>query len=84
MILSDILYFKTIPGQSNSTSINVNKKKNKINTGRNNSESMCEETNGDLDQIDEWDEQVTNNSISNKLLNNSHDKIESIVIFLCI
>jgi len=74
--------FKTIPGQTNSTLINVNKKKNKINNGRNNSESMCEETNGDLDQIDEWDEHVANNSINNKLLNNSQDKMDYSDLFM--
>ncbi|CAF0769811.1 unnamed protein product [Rotaria sordida] len=74
--------FKTIPGQINSTSININKKKNKINIGRNNSESMCEEINGDLDQIDEWDEQNTNSNISNKLLNNSHEKLDYSDLFM--
>jgi hypothetical protein len=69
--------FKTIPGQ-----INSNKKKNKINIERNNSENMCEETNGDLDQIDEWDEQFTNNNISNKLLNNSQEKIDYSDLFM--
>ncbi|CAF4947381.1 unnamed protein product, partial [Rotaria sp. Silwood1] len=74
--------FKTISGQTNSSSINMNKKKNKINLARNNSESMCEETNGDLDQIDEWDEQTTNNNISNKLLNNSHEKLDYSDLFM--
>ncbi|UJR28475.1 hypothetical protein I4U23_009713 [Adineta vaga] len=71
--------FKIIPGQTNS---NLNKKKNKIFNGRNNSESMCEDGNGDLDQIDEWDEQAANNSISNKLLNNSQDKMDYSDIFM--
>ncbi|CAF4984490.1 unnamed protein product [Rotaria sp. Silwood1] len=74
--------FKTISGQTNSSSINMNKKKNKINLARNNSESMCEETNGDLDQIDEWDEQTTYNNISNKLLNNSHEKLDYSDLFM--
>jgi len=69
--------FKTIPGQTNS-----NKKKNKITLGRNNSETMCEEINGDLDQIDEWDEQSANNNISNKLLNNSQEKIDYSDLFM--
>jgi len=69
--------FKTIPGQTNS-----NKKKTKIILGRNNSESMCDEINGELDQIDEWDEQFTNNSISNKLLNNSQEKIDYSDLFM--
>ncbi|CAF1208474.1 unnamed protein product [Adineta ricciae] len=71
--------FKTIPGQTNS---NVTKKKNKISNGRNNSESMCEETNGELDQIDEWDEQAASNSISNKLLNNSQEKMDYSDLFM--
>jgi hypothetical protein len=40
---------------------------------------MCEETNGisgDPDQLDEWDEQVANNSISNKLLNGTQEKMD--------
>jgi hypothetical protein len=40
---------------------------------------MYEETNGisgDTDQIDEWDEQVNNNSISNKLLNGTQEKMD--------
>ncbi|CAF3438746.1 unnamed protein product [Rotaria socialis] len=72
--------FKTIPGQINSNS--SNKKKNKTNNGRNNSESMCEEINTDLDQIDEWDEQNTNNSISNKLLNSSNEKADYSDLFM--
>jgi hypothetical protein len=43
---------------------------------------MCEETNGDLDQIDEWDEHVANNSINNKLLNNSQDKMDYSDLFM--
>jgi hypothetical protein len=69
--------FKTIPGQ-----INSNKKKNKIILGRHNSENMCEEINADLDQIDEWDEQLANNSISNKLLNNSQEKMDYSDLFM--
>ncbi|CAF1381303.1 unnamed protein product [Adineta steineri] len=76
--------FKTLPpGQTISNANNTNKKKTKINNGRNNSESMCEEiNNGDLDQIDEWDEQVANNSISNKLMNNSQDKMDYSDLFM--
>lgn len=47
--------------------------------GHNHSESMCEETNGlsgDTDPIDEWDEQTTNNGISNKLLNGALEKLD--------
>jgi len=43
---------------------------------------MCEEANGDLDQIDEWDEQFANNSISNKLLNNSQEKMDYSDLFM--
>jgi hypothetical protein len=43
---------------------------------------MCEEINGDLDQIDEWDEQSANNNISNKLLNNSQEKIDYSDLFM--
>jgi hypothetical protein len=67
--------FKTIPGQSNSS---LTKKKNR----RHNSESMCDETNGDLDQTDEWDEQNANNNINNKLLNNSQEKIDYSDLFM--
>jgi hypothetical protein len=66
--------FKTIPGQTN-----VNKKKNKILLERNNSENMCEETNEDLE---EWDEQCANNNISNKLLNQSQEKIDYSDLFM--
>jgi hypothetical protein len=54
------------------------KKKNKTNVGRQHSESMCEDVvgNGDLDQTDEWDDQVTTNGISNKLLNSTQDRLE--------
>ncbi|CAF3297676.1 unnamed protein product, partial [Rotaria sp. Silwood2] len=62
--------------------MNINKKKNKINLARNNSECMCEEINGDLDQIDEWDEQTANSSINNKLLNNSHEKLDYSDLFM--
>lgn len=68
--------FKTIPGQTNANSANPGKKKSKIANGRNNSESMCEDTNGDLDQIDDWDEQAASSSITNKLLNNAQDKMD--------
>ncbi len=69
--------FKTIPGQTN-----ANKKKNKILIERNNSENMCEETNGDLEQLEEWDEQCANNNISNKLLNQSQEKIDYSDLFM--
>jgi hypothetical protein len=70
----------TTIGQVNSISSGITKnKKNKTMNGHHHHESMCEETNGisgDTDQIDEWDEQVTNNSISNKLLNGTQEKMD--------
>ena len=75
--------FKTMPGQTNSISINFNKKKNKIITsGRHNSESMCEENNDNIDQTDEWNEQITNHSISNKLSNSLHENVDYSDLFM--
>ncbi|CAF0989465.1 unnamed protein product [Rotaria sp. Silwood1] len=79
-IIRYFIYKTTILGQTNSTISGINKKKNKIMNGHGHSESMCEETNGisgDTDQIDEWDEQATNyNSINNKLLNGTQEKMD--------
>ncbi|CAF1030840.1 unnamed protein product [Adineta steineri] len=78
-IIRYFIYKTTLPGQTNSTLSGNNKKKNKTMNGHNHSESMCEETNGisnETDHIDEWDEQVTNNSVYNKLLNGTQDKME--------
>jgi len=76
--------FKTIatgPANSTSTGGNAMKKKNKNTVGRQHSESMCEEMNGDVEQIDEWDEQATNPNISNKVLNSTQDKLEHSDLF---
>jgi hypothetical protein len=80
-IIRYFIYKPIIIGQSNSlSSSGINKtKKSKIINGHNHNESMYEETNGisgDTDQIDEWDEQVNNNSISNKLLNGTQEKMD--------
>ncbi|CAF2829542.1 unnamed protein product, partial [Rotaria sp. Silwood2] len=79
-IIRYFIFKTTILGQANSTISGMNKKKNKIMNGHGHSESMCEETNGIsgyTDQIDEWDEQATNyNSISNKLLNGTQEKMD--------
>jgi hypothetical protein len=77
-IIRYFIYKPTSIGQINSSSSNKNRKPKPIN-GHRHSESMCEETNGisgDTDQIDEWDEQVINNSISNKLLNGTQEKMD--------
>jgi hypothetical protein len=78
-IIRYFIYKTALIGQTNSSLSGNSKKKNKIMNGHNHSESMCEETNGisgDTDQIDEWDEQVTNNSICNKLLNGTQEKMD--------
>ena len=67
--------FKTI-AQSHSVATGAGRKKNKATNGRTNSESMCEDTNGDIDQIDDWDEQSAANSGNNKLLNGVQEKME--------
>jgi len=77
-IIRYFIYKPISIGQINSSSSNKNRKPKPIN-GHRHSESMCEETNGisgDTDQIDEWDEQVINNSISNKLLNGTQEKMD--------
>jgi hypothetical protein len=78
-VIRYFIYKITIPGQSNSTLTGNNKKKGKTMNGHNHTESMCEETNGisgDAYQLDEWDEQITNNSMTNKLLNGTLDKMD--------
>jgi hypothetical protein len=79
-IIRYFIYKTTTTTTGNSISSGINKnKKNKTINGHQHSESMSEETNGisgDTDQIDEWDEQVTNNSISNKLLNGTQEKMD--------
>jgi hypothetical protein len=64
----------------NSTSTGTSKnRKGKMTNGHLHGESMCEETNGitgDSDQLDEWDEQAANYSISNKLLNGTQEKMD--------
>ena len=78
-IIRYFIYKPTILGQANSITSGNNKKKNKPINGYNHSESMSEETNGitgDADQIDEWDEQINTNSINNKLLNGTLEKME--------
>jgi len=53
--------YKNLSGQTN-----ANKKKSKPITERSLSENMCEENNGDFEQIDECDEQsITNNRLTN-------------------
>nr|ACI90395.1 exportin 5-like protein [Philodina roseola] len=71
--------FKTIA--TSGTGGNPMKKKTKNAVGRQHSESMCDEMNGDIEQIDEWDEQTSNNNISNKLLNSTQDKLEHSDLF---
>ena len=60
-IIRYFIYKNTSTGQ-NTNGINKNKKNKPIN-GHHHSESMCEESN---DQIDEWDEQIGNSSITNR------------------
>ena len=74
--------YKTSPsGSNNSSSSGMNKnRKNKTINGHNHNDSMCDENNGIsggyTEQIDEWDEQATMNSISNKLLNGTQEKMD--------
>jgi len=73
--------YKTTPVvQSNSNGNGTNKnRKNKTINGHHQNDSMCEESNGltgDAEQIDEWDEQAAMNSISNKLLNGTQEKMD--------
>jgi len=79
-IIRYFIYKPITIGQPNSLSTGINKnRKIKIMNGHHHTESMYEETNGingDTDQIDEWDEQVNNNSISNKLLNGTQEKMD--------
>jgi hypothetical protein len=79
-IIRYFIYKTTPSGQTNSISNGPHKiRKGKTINGHIHSESMCEETNGisgDPDQLDEWDEQAANNSISNKLLNGTQEKMD--------
>jgi hypothetical protein len=65
--------FKTVASGPSTTNT---RKKVKASNGRQHSESMCDDGNGEFESIDEWDEQATNSSISNKLLNSTQDKID--------
>ena len=76
-IIRYFIYKSSTIGQINISSIGINKtKKSKLLNGHNHNDSMCEETNGinnDIDQTDEWDEQ---NNINNKLLNGTQEKMD--------
>jgi hypothetical protein len=79
-IIRYFIYKTTPSGQTNSTSSGTHKnRKGKTINGHTHNDSMCEETNGisgDTEQLDEWDEQAANNSISNKLLNGTQEKMD--------
>lgn len=73
-IIRYLIYKNTSIGQNNN-GMNKNKKNKSIN-GHQHSESMSEETHGDNDPIDEWDEQTGNYSITNRLLNGTQEKMD--------
>lgn len=80
-IIRYFIYKPTSTGHGSSASGGSSKKKNKGMNGHQHSESMCEETNGESEPIDEWDEHGTNSNVCNKLLNGSQEKMEYTDLF---